>query len=143
MGKAGSTKPTQPSVPAWISYKPQEVEQLVIKLAKGDKAPSQIGMILRDSYGLPDVKTITKKTIMQILKDNKAAPKLPEDILALVKRYIAIAKHLEKNHKDQGAVRGLALTSSKIGRLAKYYKRNEVLPADWRFEPAKAKLLLE
>lgn len=142
-GKAGSTKPTTPSTPSWVTYKPQEIEQLVIKLAKGEKSPSQIGMILRDSYGIPDVKTITKKTVMQILNENKAAPKLPEDLLSLIKRYIAITKHLEKNHKDQGAVRGAHLTTSKINRLVKYYKRKKVLAADWRFEPSKAKLLLE
>jgi len=142
-GKAGSTRPVTPSIPSWITYKPQEVEQLVVKLAKGEKSPSQVGMTLRDSYGIPDVKIITKKTVMQILKEGKAAPKLPEDMLSLIKRYIAITKHLEKNHKDMGAARGLHLTLSKINRLSKYYKRKKTLAADWQFEPSKAKLLLE
>ena len=142
-GKSGSNKPVNPTPPSWITYKPKEVEALVVKLAKAENLPSKIGMILRDSYGIPDVHSLTKKKIVQILKENKISPKLPEDLKALVIRYIVTEKHLEKNRKDQGARRGLNLTLSKINRLSKYYKRNEMLAADWRFEPSKAKLLLE
>lgn len=131
------------STPSWVSYKPQEIEQLVLKLTKNEKTPSQIGMLLRDSYGIPDVKTITKKSILQILKENKMAPKLPEDLRALVQRYVTTTKHLDKNKKDGAATRGLQLITSKINKLAKYYKTKKVLPEAWHFEPAKAKLLLE
>lgn len=141
-GKSGPTKPSKPSVTAW-SREPKEIEALVIKLAKAENQPSKIGMILRDSYGIPDVQTVTKKKIVQILIENKAAPKLPEDLRALVAKYVATAKHMEQNRKDMGALRGLQLLSSKIGRTAKYYKRKKMLPAEWHFEPSKAKLLLE
>jgi len=142
-GKSGSKKPVNPALPSWVNYKSNEVEALVLKLAKSENSPSKIGIILRDSYGIPNVKIITKKKILQILKDNKSAPKLPEDLIALVEKYVATAKHIEKNHKDQGAVRGLQLAISKINRLSKYYKKKKILPAEWRFEPTKAKLLLE
>ena len=141
-GKSGSKKPIGVKH-SWLRYDAKEIEQLILKLANTGKTSAEIGLILRDSYGIPDVKIITKKTVMQILKEGKAAPKLPEDMLSLIKRYIAITKHLEKNHKDMGAARGLHLTLSKINRLSKYYKRKKTLAADWQFEPSKAKLLLE
>ena len=48
----------------------KEVESLVLKLAKSEKKSAQIGLMLRDTYGIPSVKAITGKRINQILKDN-------------------------------------------------------------------------
>jgi small subunit ribosomal protein S15 len=141
-GKAGSTKPVKKAKPSWLGYKPKEVEQLVLKIAKGDKTSSQIGITLRDTYGIPDVKTITKKTITKIMADNKISPKLPEDFTALILKHIALMKHLESNKQDQSARRGLLLTESKIKRLMKYYKKKGVLAKDWTYDRTKAKLLV-
>ncbi len=68
---------------------------------------------------------------------------MPEDLLALIKRSIAIRKHLEKNNKDETAKRGLTLTENKIKALAKYYKKIKRLPVDWKYEPKKIRLYLE
>lgn len=114
-----------------------------MKLVKQRLPASQIGLILRDSYGIPDVKAVTGKRIHQILVENTLAPKLPEDLMALIKRDITIMKHLEMNKKDKPSLRGLQLTESKIGRLATYYKRVGTLPADWAFDRTKAKLLID
>ena len=140
-GKAGSKKPISKTAPSWLSYKKAEVEQLVIKLSKKGLQTSQIGLQLRDSYGIPDVKMITKKSISQILKENKTYPEIPEDLQNLVKRVIQIKKHLETNKKDNVSKRGLQLTEAKIRRLEKYYKKNSKLPDKWKYRSDKAKLL--
>jgi|TARA_Y100000310_G_C20473294_1_gene711152 small subunit ribosomal protein S15 len=142
-GKSSSKKPLGDKKSTWQRYDKKEATLLVVKLAKEQKTPSQIGSILRDSYGIPDIKKITNKSLTQILKDEKIAQKLPEDILSLIKRSIQIMKHLETNKKDQPSVRGLQLTISKIGRLAKYYKAKGKIPQDWRYTKAQAKLLIE
>jgi len=141
-GKAGSKKPMQKK-PTWVRHKPKEVEMLVIKLAKQGKSASQIGLALRDSYGIPDVRSIMKKKITHILDEKKLLKKLPEDLGSLIQRSIAIRKHLEKNKKDATALRGRQLTESKIGRLIKYYKKTKKLPSDWKYNPEKAELLVE
>lgn len=141
-GRSGSKKPHR-GVPSWVRYKPAEVEKLIVKLAKAGNSPSMIGMTLRDSYGIPDTKDIAKKKINQILKENKAEKKLPEDILALVKKDIKLVKHLDMHKKDQTVWRGLNLTESKINKLARYYKREGVLAADWKFDRKSAKMLIE
>ena len=41
------------------------------------------------------------------------------------------------------AKRGFQLTESKINRLVKYYKKTNKMPKDWKFDRAKAKLLVE
>jgi ribosomal protein S15P/S13E len=141
-GKAGSKKPIRKGAPSWIRYKSAEIELLVTKLAKEGKTPSQIGLILRDVYGVPDIKNSSGKKLGAILKNKKLSHAIPEDLMALIKRSIAIKKHLEKNKKDQTAKRGLTLTESKIRALVKYYKKKKKLPADWKFEPEKIRLYI-
>ena len=140
-GKSGSKKPVQ-KVAKWIDYKPNEVEDLVIKYAKQGLQSAQIGVILRDLYGIPSVKLATKKTITQIMKEHEIYPKLPEDLFNLLKRVVELRVHLEKNKRDYQSYRGLELTESKIRRLAKYYIRKGKLPKDWKYDPEKAKLMI-
>ena len=141
-GKSGSKKPVQKKVPSWQRYQPKEIETLIVKLAKQGNQSSQIGLILRDSYGIPNVKVATSKTIYQIMKDNKLSSKLPEDILNLIKRQIIIMKHLETNKHDVPTQRSLINVDSKIKRLVKYYKKSKVLPADWKYNKDQAKRLI-
>ncbi len=141
-GTSGSKRPAKSKEQKWVSYSPTEVEQLVVKLAKAGKSTSMVGMILRDSYGIPDVPKITKKKILKILAEHKLAPELPEDLIALIKKQITLLKHLKLNKKDMPVRRGLMLTESKIRRLTKYYKRTKILPQDWTYSAEKAKLIV-
>lgn len=140
-GKSGSKKPLATTPPGWLSYKPEEVKELVLKLAKQGHQTSKIGLVLRDQYGIPDVHMITKEKITQILEGSKLKPAMPEDIQNLIKKAIGVKKHLERHKKDEGSIRGLHLIESKIKRLEKYYKRSGRLPEKWSYEPEKAKLL--
>lgn len=136
-------RPLRNAPPPWLKYKPEEVEQLVIKLAREGYPLSMIGIILRDQYGIPDVKQITGKKILKILKENNLAPEIPEDLLNLMKKAVKIRKHLEIHKKDYHSKRGLIITESKINRLVDYYKRKGILPKDWRYTPERAKILVE
>ena len=142
-GRSGSTRPKTKQVPAWVRYSAKEAEMLVIKLAKEKKTASQIGLILRDTYGIPDVKSLTGKSISALLKEKKMQPSLPEDLMALIKKNISIRKHLEENKQDQVGKRGLLLCDSKIKRLVKYYQSSGVLPAGWTYDSEKVRLLIE
>lgn len=137
-GKSGSKKPVKKSLPVWLSYKPQEAELLIAKLAKEGKNSSEIGITLRDTYGIADIRILCKKKISQILKEKKIAPELPDDMLALIRKSVAVRKHLEANHKDQTAKYGLTLTESKIKRLTKHYKKTGKLASEWKFDPERA-----
>ena len=141
-GKSGSKKPLSTTSPSWLKLKKDEVEALVVKLAKQGNQTSKIGLILRDSYGVPDVKIITGKSISQILKDKDLSHEVPEDIQNLIKRAVTVRKHLSSNKKDMVSKRGLQLIESKIRRLEKYYKSRGVLPKKWKYDPEKARLLV-
>ncbi len=142
-GKAGSKKPLKKTVVSWVRYTPKEVELLIIKLSREGKTASHIGMLLRDTYGIPDIKEFMGKSITEVLKEKNVNPKIPEDLMALIKKNIMVKEHLDKNHKDMTAKHGLELTQSKIRRLVKYYKRSKRLPQEWVFDPEKLKLLVE
>ncbi len=141
-GRSGSKKPEKMIKPNWITYKPEEIEKIIVKLHKDEKTPSQIGIILRDSYGIPDIRLLLNKTINDVLKAADIQQKLPEDLVALIKKEIKILDHLEKNKKDKPTIRGLQLTESKILRLSRYYKRTGKIPKEWNFKRDQAKLLI-
>ena len=141
-GKSGSTRPVDKKKKTWMKYDAKEAESLVLKLAKTGLTKSQIGLTLRDSYGIPDIKIITKKSISKILEKNKLEAELPEDLNSLIKKDIQLIKHFESNKQDMPAKRGIRLTESKINRLVKYYKKKGRLPKDWVFDKDKARLLV-
>jgi len=120
-GKAGS-HPPEDVKPSWLKLKPEEIEEIVLKLAKQDINSAKIGLILRDSYGIPSIKAITGKKIQKILAE-KNIEKSPLEIIALKKRINALKKHLEKNRKDKKAKRGLQLSEEKVRRLENYHKK--------------------
>ena len=142
-GKSGSTRPAKKTVPTWVRYKAKEVELLVVKLAKEGKTSSEIGLILRDGYGVPSVKAVTKKSVTQILEEKKLGRDLPEDLMAVIRKNVLVRKHLQNNHKDMVAKRGLQLADSKIRRLVKYYKKTGRLDKSWKYDPEKLRLLIE
>jgi small subunit ribosomal protein S15 len=142
-GKSGSKKPLQPKKPFWLSKKPKEIELVIVKLAKEGNTASKIGMILRDSYGVPDVKVLLKKSITDVLKSKNLEKEIPEDLMGLIKKTITIKAHREENKHDNVSLRGLQLTESKLKRLVRYYKKSGKLPESWKFDPEKAKLFIE
>jgi small subunit ribosomal protein S15 len=126
----------------WVDYRPKEVEDLVIKYAKQGMQSAQIGLVLRDQYGIPSVLTVADKTIIQIMRENNLQTKLPEDLLNLLKGVVELRVHLERNKKDYQSYRGLELAESKIRKLAKYYKKKGLIPEKWKYDAEQAKLLI-
>lgn len=139
-GKSESIRPPRGTPLSWVPLSKGEIEELVVKLGKRGIPPSQIGMILRDEYGVPLAKRIVGKKITRILEEHGAASPIPEDLMALISKAYRIRKHLEEHRKDFHAKRGLILTESKISRLVKYYKGEGKLPPDWHYTPELAEL---
>ena len=134
-GKSHSTRPITHRSPSWCRYTSEEVEALVVKLAREGNLPSKIGVILRDQYGIPLVKPIVGKSITEILKDNNLAPAIPEDLGMLLRKASRLHAHLERNRSDKHNKRALQIVESKIHKLSKYYKRKGLLPKDWKYTP--------
>ena len=140
-GRSGSSALPRSEHPAWAP-EPKEVEERVGKLSKEGLSTAEIGLQLRDSHGIPSVKLATGKAVAAMVRDAGLAPDLPEDLSNLMRKAVRLGEHLESNHKDVHNRRALQLTESKILRLVRYYKRNSVLPDDWKYTLANAKLLV-
>ena len=100
-GNARSALPYKRTPPTWVKATVPEVEDHVCRLAKKGLRPSAIGVILRDSSGIAQVKSVTGSTILRLLKKNGLAPEFPEDLYFLIKKAVTVRKHLERNRKDK------------------------------------------
>ena len=57
------------------------------------------GVILRDSHGVAQVRFVTGNKILRVLKAKGLAANIPEDLYFLIKKAVAIRKHLERSRK--------------------------------------------
>ncbi|GJS02806.1 40S ribosomal protein S13 [Tanacetum coccineum] len=135
-GISASAKPYKRTPPSWLKISPQDVQDSICKFAKKGLTPSQIGVILRDSHGIAQVNSVTGSKILRILKAHGLAPEIPEDLYHLIKKAVAIRKHLERNRKDKDSKFRLILVESRIHRLARYYKKTKKLPPVWKLYTA-------
>ncbi|KAI8428420.1 hypothetical protein MSG28_007242 [Choristoneura fumiferana] len=140
-GISQSALPYRRSVPTWLKLTADDVKEQIFKLGKKGLTPSQIGVKLRDSHGVAQVRFVTGKKILRIMKAMGLAPDLPEDLYYLIKKAVAMRKHLERNRKDKDSKFRLILVESRIHRLARYYKTKSVLPPNWKYESSTASAL--
>ena len=134
--------PYKRAPPSWLNVTPEQVEILVCRLAKKGLTPSQIGVMLRDSSGIGQVKYVTGNKVLRLLKRNGLAPDIPEDLYMLIKKAVAVRKHLESNRRDTDAKYRLILIESRIHRLARYYRTARKLPPNWKYVSATASTLV-
>jgi small subunit ribosomal protein S15 len=120
----------------------EEITKVIMDMWKQGVSTSVIGMTLRDKYGVPDVKLVTKKKLGQIIKEKGEQSAVPEDLYNLIVKAIGIRKHIVGNHKDVHNKRSLHNTEAKIRRLVKYYQSTKVLSADWKYKPETAEMLI-
>lgn len=141
-GISGSSLPYKRTPPSWLKLTASDVGEAICKLARKGLTPSQIGVILRDSHGVGQVRFVTGAKVLRILKVNGLAPSIPEDLYFLIKKAVAIRKHLEKNTKDKDSKFRLILVESRIHRLSRFYKTRRVLPPTWKYESDTASALV-
>ena len=142
-GKSGSHRPKRAKHPEWSALNPREIESHILDLSKEGKSTSEIGIQLRDQYAVPDVRVSTGKKISEIIKENDLTPDIPEDLRNLISSALHLRKHTDKHAKDFHNKRSLHLMESRIRRLTKYYHGQNMLPKDWKYSPAQAKLMVE
>src|SRR3989338_8024853 len=94
-GKHGSKKPVKKLKLEWLIYDKDEMEKIVQKLAKEGKTSSEIGIILRDQYGIPDVRYFGAR-ITKIMPKKE----IPEDLYSLLKKAVNLHTHMGENRKD-------------------------------------------
>jgi small subunit ribosomal protein S15 len=134
-GISHQTRPVTKRPPAWCRYTAEEVEALLMRLSKEGYAPSKIGTIIRDQYGVPLAKPITGKSVTQVLTERGVVSTLPEDLENLLRKATRLHVHYDKNKADLHNKRSLQIVEAKIYKLSRYYKSKGVLPQEWKYSP--------
>jgi small subunit ribosomal protein S15 len=141
-GKSSSVRPYRKQAPAWSNTDAKAITKVILDLRKEGASSSKIGLVLRDRYGVPDVKLALGKRIGDVLKENKVASEIPEDLRDLMIKALGLRKHLDDNKKDLHNKRQLNLMESKIRRLVRYYRGTKKLPKEFIYKPETTEILL-
>ena len=141
-GKSCSVRPYRKQAPAWSNTDAKAITKVILDLRKEGASSSKIGLVLRDRYGVPDVKLALGKRIGDVLKENKVASEIPEDLRDLMIKALGLRKHLDDNKKDLHNKRQLNLMESKIRRLVRYYRGTKKLPKEFIYKPETTEILL-
>ncbi|MDO8508961.1 MAG: hypothetical protein Q7S27_04725 [Nanoarchaeota archaeon] len=90
---------------SWIKIKPQELEKIIVDLAKQGNSPAKIGLILRDKHGIPKTRLLGKK-VTQILKEANVKYTTEKEIVE--NKITNLKSHMGKNKYDNTAKKSLA-----------------------------------
>ena len=108
--------------PAWLKIKEDEMKKIIAELAKEYSQPAQIGLLLRDQYGIPSTRIYGKKLskyLEELGLDSNAELKNAE------KKFEAIKEHLKNNITDRKAKHKLQKAQSRLNIVKKYFSRKK------------------
>ncbi len=121
--------------PAKFAYIDQkEVLEAALNMRKENVSVSEVGLRLRDHYGVPGTKYVFGKKLSKLLEENGAKVDFPADLSNLIERYKNATKHTKVSPKDLANIRKRGLIMAKILRLVKYYRRENKIPDNWSLE---------
>jgi small subunit ribosomal protein S15 len=106
--------------PTWLKYTKSEVEAIILKLADQEISAEKIGLILRDQYGIPDVKLFNLK-VKQVMKEKFVEPTNKN----LKNKLEKVIGHYKKNKQDKRAERSLIITKAKLKKRDDYNKKKQ------------------
>lgn len=70
-GISASAIPYSRTPATWLKITPDQVVDQICKLAKKGATPSQIGVVLRDSHGVAQVKVVTGELTVYVWRENR------------------------------------------------------------------------
>jgi len=120
MAKAKTLKAKYPK-PVWLKMSEEELRKLVLKLAEKYQ-PAQIGLILRDQYGVPTTKVFGKKLSAYL---REAGKNEFFELKNVEKKVEAIKEHMKNNGQDKKAKHKLQKSMSKLNAMRKYSERRK------------------
>ncbi len=103
--------------PTWVKMKEPELKKVILELSE-THAPSQIGIVLRDQYGIPTTKVFGKK-LKAYLKE--LGIDRNEDLENATKKVDRIKEHLKDNITDRSAKHKLQHAQSRLNITKKYF----------------------
>lgn len=103
--------------PTWVKMKEPELKKTILELSEKN-APSKIGIILRDQYGIPTTKIFGKK-LKAYMKE--LGIERNEDLENAEKKVDRMKEHLKNNITDRKAKHKLQHAQSRLNITKKYF----------------------
>ncbi len=110
----------QEQKPPWLKYKLEDVEKIVVNLARQGFTAEKIGLVLRDQYGIPTVRVYGTR-LADILKKHNLYK--PPELINLKRKVERIRKHMAKNKHDMRSKRALTITEAKLRKTMQYLEK--------------------
>lgn len=107
--------------PTWVKMKEPELKNLIVELSE-KYSPSQIGMILRDQYGIPTTKVFGKKLKAYLVE---LGIEKNEDLENAEIKVESLKEHLKNNVTDRKAKHKLQHAQSRLNITRKYFARKK------------------
>ncbi len=105
----------------WVKQKPEEIEKIIVDLARKGTPPEKIGLVLRDQHGIPKAKLLGKK-IGHILRANKI--EVNSEHVNFSRKVENLRKHFGKHKHDYTAQRRIIQHSASIRKIENLAKIN-------------------
>ena len=112
-------KQAQLEKPVWLKMSEEDLRKLIGELSEKYQ-PAQVGLILRDQYGVPTTKVFGKKLsvyLKELGKDSSTELKNVE------RKFGKMKEHLKANVTDKKAKHKLQKTQSRVMKLRKYFNK--------------------
>ncbi len=142
-GRSKSRKPVLAPDAKVTELTREQIEGLIENYAKQSVGAARIGEILKREHGVPYIRHAAGRRLMKILEEKGLAGPVPADMFDLMKKAVNLRRHIAANAHDINNTVRLRRIESKIWRLTKYYIRTRKLPQGWRYDPARAALLIK
>jgi ribosomal protein S15P/S13E len=107
----------QVAKPTWVKMTEKDLKETIQTLAETN-APSKIGHILRDQYGIPTTK-VFGKSLKQYLQDLEIERN--EDLENANKKVDKLKEHLKNNITDRKAKHKLQHAQSRLNIIKRYF----------------------
>ncbi len=103
--------------PVWVKMKEPELKKVILELSE-KYAPSQIGIILRDQYGIPTTKVFGKKLKAYL---TELGINRNEDIENAERKLTGLKEHLKNNITDRKSKHRLQKAQSRLNIIKRYF----------------------
>lgn len=104
--------------PVWLKITEEELKKIIVELAE-KYSPAQIGLILRDQYGIPTAKVFGKKLSAYLEEIGKYDKKV--DLHNISKKLEIMSEHFKNNPQDKRTKHKLQKAKSRVEIKKRYY----------------------